>query len=123
MNSVILIGRLTKDPDIRYSGETAVARFNLAIDRIGKEKQTDFPSVVCFGKTAENVEKFVKKGTQICINGSIQTGSYQKDGKTYYTTDVVASRVEFLGSKKVAEEVKPEIPEGFEKISDEEIPF
>lgn len=102
MNSVSLIGRLTRDPDVRYgaASQTAIARFSIAIDRMpdrNGEKKTDFPNIVCFGKTAELVEKYVGKGRLVGIQGRLQTGSYQdKDGKTIYTTEVVADRVEFL---------------------------
>lgn len=105
MNNVSLIGRLTRDPEVRYTAGTqmAVARFNLAIDRTvgqGKEKQTDFPSIVAFGKTAELCERYLSKGRQVAVQGRLQTGSYQnKDGATVYTTDVMADRIEFLGSK------------------------
>ena len=102
MNSVSLIGRLTRDPDVRYgaASQQAVARFSIAIDRIpdrNGEKKTDFINIVCFGKTAELVEKYMSKGRLVGIQGRIQTGSYQnKEGKTVYTTDIVADRVEFL---------------------------
>lgn len=101
MNSVILIGRLTRDPEVRYTSEQmAVATFNLAIDRPprpGKEKQADFPRITVFGKQAETCERFLAKGRMVAVNGRIQTGSYQnKDGATVYTTDVVANNVEFL---------------------------
>lgn len=102
MNSVILIGRLTRDPELRYTPSTqmAVATFNLAIDRptrAGGEKQTDFPRITVFGKQAENCERFLAKGRLVGVQGRLQTGSYQnKNGDTVYTTDVVADRVEFL---------------------------
>jgi single-strand DNA-binding protein len=102
MNSVVLIGRLTKDPEVRYtsSSQMAVATFTVAIDRpvrAGGDKQTDFPRVTVFGKQAENCEKYLAKGRLVGIQGRLQTGSYQnKDGVTVYTTDVVADRVEFL---------------------------
>ena len=100
MNSVILIGRLTKDPEIRWAGEMAIATFTVAIDRPtkrGEEKKTDFPRVTVFGKQAENCNKYLKKGSMVAVDGRIQTGSYDgKDGKKVYTTDVVANRVEFL---------------------------
>lgn len=105
MNSVVLIGRLVKDPDVRYTAGTqmAVANFTIAIDRYVKngEKQTDFPRITVFGKQAENCEKFTAKGRLIAVQGRIQTGSYKnKAGDTVYTTDVVADRVEFLEWKK-----------------------
>ena len=102
MNSVVLIGRLTRDPELRYTAgsQMAVASFTVAIDRpvrAGGEKQTDFPRVTVFGKQAENCEKFLAKGRLVGVQGRIQTGSYtNKDGVTVYTTDVVADRVEFL---------------------------
>jgi single-strand DNA-binding protein len=102
MNSVNLVGRLTKDPSFKEETEnsSAVATFSLAIDRLvgqGKEKQTDFPRITVFGKRAENCEKFLKKGRLVAVQGSLQTGSYKnKDGVTVYTTDVIANNVEFL---------------------------
>jgi single-strand DNA-binding protein len=101
MNNVVLIGRLTRDPEVRYTPQQmAVATFTVAIDRPtrqGAEKQTDFPRVTVFGKQAETCEKYLAKGRLVAINGRIQTGSYQnKNGDTVYTTDVIANRVEFL---------------------------
>ena len=103
MNSVVLIGRLTRDPEVRYTGgqnNMAVATFSVAIDRPvkqGQEKKADFPRVTAFGRQAENCEKFLAKGRLVGVQGRIQTGSYtNKDGRTVYTTDVVADRVEFL---------------------------
>lgn len=107
MNKVVLMGRLTRDPDIRYSsGEnsTAVARFTLAVDRRFKrdgEQTADFISCVAFGKTAEFIEKYIRQGTKIVTSGRIQTGSYtNRDGNKVYTTDVVVEDVEFAESKK-----------------------
>lgn len=107
MNKVILIGRLTKDPEVRYSqGEnsTAVARYTLAVDRRfkrnGDEQTADFINCVTFGKSAEFAEKYLHKGTKIAIVGRIQTGSYtNKDGQRVYTTDVVVEDQEFAESK------------------------
>lgn len=135
MNSVILIGRLTKDPEIRYLAESqmAVATFTVAIDRIqrtGKEKQTDFPRVTVFGKQAENCERYLAKGRMVGIQGKLQTGSYKnKDGATVYTTDVVADRVEFLewgdkaGGGESISRPEPGIPEGFQALEDDDVPF
>lgn len=110
MNKVILMGRLTRDPEVRYSqGEnpTAVARYSLAVDRRfskGDEKETDFINIVAFGKSGEFAEKYLKKGTKVVITGRIQTGSYtNKEGQKVYTTDVVAEDQEFAESKKNAE--------------------
>ena len=109
MNKVILMGRLTRDPDVRYSqGEnsTAVARYTLAVDRRfsrNEENSTDFIGIVAFGKAAEFAEKYLKKGTKILVTGRIQTGSYtNKEGQKVYTTDVVAEDQEFAESKNAA---------------------
>ena len=134
MNSVQLIGRLTRDPQISYgaASQTAVARFSIAIDRgkdrDGNDRGADFPSVVCFSKTAELVDKYVHKGDRIGITGRIQTGSYERDGQKIYTTDVVADRIEFLTSKQessaqAAEEVQASVYTGFSRLTDEDIPF
>ena len=107
MNKVILMGRLTRDPDIRYSqGENAmaIARYTLAVDRRGRkdgssEQTADFISCVSFGKIAEFAERYLRQGTRIVVCGRIQTGSYtNRDGVKVYTTDVIADKVEFLGS-------------------------
>ncbi len=126
MNAVTLIGRLTRDPETRYTSDTqmAVTRFSLAIDR-GKDKGADYPSIICFGKTAENCEKYLKKGRMVGIHGRIQTGSYEKDGHKVYTTDIVADRVEFLEKPETTPTAAPEpeyVPDGYEQIS-EDIPF
>ena len=104
MNSVQLIGRLTRDPEIRYTdGGASIARFGIAVDRRFKQENgadADFIKIVSFGKTAEFIEKYFHKGMKIALNGRIQTGSYtDKDGKKVYTTDVVAENVEFCESK------------------------
>ena len=100
MNAVQLVGRLTRDPEIKYTeGQMAVARFTVAIDRPPRDgkKEADFPNVVVFGKQAENCGKYTAKGKLIGIEGRIQTGSYtNKNGDKVYTTDVVANRVEFI---------------------------
>ena len=129
MNAVSLIGRLTKDPVARYKDDMGIARFTLAVDRPkqnGKEATSDFPNIICFGKTAELVEKYLTKGRLIGVTGRIQTGSYtDKDGKKVYTTEVVADKIEFLDkAEKKEEEPRSNIPlEGFEQISSDEIPF
>ena len=108
MNKVMLMGRLTKDPEVRYSqGENpmAVARYSLAVDRRGAKKDgeqtADFINCVAFGKTGEFAEKYLHKGTKIVVIGRIQTGSYtNKEGQKVYTTDVVVEETEFAESKK-----------------------
>jgi len=106
MNRVVLMGRLTRDPDIRYTqGENsmAVARYTLAVDRRTKEKETDFISCVAFGKNAEFADKYLKQGTKIVICGRLQTGSYtNREGQKVYTTDVVIDEQEFAESKSTA---------------------
>ena len=108
MNNVTLIGRLTRDPEVRYTqGENgmAVARYTLAVDRrqsrnSGEEQTADFISCVAFGKSGEFAEKYLQKGTKIAVTGRIQTGSYtNKDGQKVYTTDVVVEEHEFAESK------------------------
>lgn len=124
MNSVSLIGRLTREPDIK-TGTTTVARFSIAIDRgknrNGEDMGADFPNIVCFGKTAELVEKYLGKGRLVGIIGKLHTDSYEKDGRKIYTTDVVADRVEFLdwGEKKDKEPEQMGIPTGFSKMDDD----
>ena len=111
MNKIILSGRLTRDPDIRYSqGEnaTAVARFTLAVDRRfkreGEEQTADFISCVAFGKTAEFVERYCKQGIKLIVEGRWQTGSYtNQDGQKVYTNDCVAENLEFAESKAASE--------------------
>lgn len=144
MNKVLLMGRLTRDPDIRSTaGEQplTVARYTLAVDRKfkqGEERKADFISCVCFGKSAEFAEKYLRKGVKLAISGRIQTGSYQnKDGQTVYTTDVIVEEQEFAESKnsqaqaeaQTAAQPAPEthqnsgfmpIPDG---ISEDELPF
>lgn len=110
MNKVILMGRIVRDPEIRYStGEnaTAIARYSLAVDRRFKrdgEPTADFINCVVFGKGAEFAEKYLQKGTKIAVVGRIQTGSYtNKDGVKVYTTDVVVEEQEFAESKAASE--------------------
>lgn len=127
MNKVIVSGRLTADPTVRYANDKAVANFNVAVDRRGKDAGADFPSCVAFGKTAEFIEKYCKKGTKLILEGRIQTGKYQnKDGQTVYTTDIVVDQVEFAESKSAnaqpSEESKPDFMNVDESI-DSELPF
>lgn len=126
MNKVALIGRLTRDPDVRYSqgGEPmAIARFTLAVDRRTKKSDADFISCVAFGKSGEFVEKYFHKGMKVAVIGRIQTGSYDnKDGHKVYTTDVVCEELDFCESKQ---QQKADA-DGFMNIPDEieeEMPF
>lgn len=132
MNSVNIIGRIARDPEIRYSSQqVAFGRLSVAIDRgkdkNGQDRGADFPSVTVFGKTAEIVERYAFKGQLIAVSGRIQTGKYEKDGRTIYTTDIAADRVQFLewkdkdkGSEAPAEAAPVE---GFQQLTDDDIPF
>ena len=127
MNNVQLIGRLTRDVELRYTQGAepiAVATFTLAINRQGKKEQADFPRIIVFGKQAENCEKYLAKGRRVAVEGRLQTGSYQnKNGDTVYTTDVVANRIEFIDFKDNQKTSKDnEIPDSFQAI-DEDVPF
>lgn len=136
MNKVILTGRLTRDPEVRYSqNDTAVARYTLAVDRLynrENEPSADFIRCVCFNKTAEFAETYLRKGIKISVVGHIQTGSYtNRDGQTVYTTDVVVENQEFCESRSsssAAPSTQPSsdsadrfmnIPDGI----DDELPF
>ncbi len=145
MNKAILVGRLTRDPDIRYSqGENpvAVARYTLAVDRRFKRandnQDADFVGCVSFGKTAEFIEKYFTQGMKMGAVGRIQTGSYtNKDGQKVYTTDVVVEEVEFVESKAISDanrsansnnnsQPSSDVGDGFMNIPDgidEELPF
>ena len=122
MNKVLLIGNLTRPPELRYSGETAICRFTVAIeDGYGDKKKVSYPSIVCFGKTAENCDRYLDKGRKCGIEGKLQTGSYENSkGDKVYTTDVVADRVEFLSK---AESYDGGFGGGFEAVRDDDIQF
>lgn len=115
MNKVILVGRLTRDPDIRYSSgetQTAVARYTLAVDRRfkrqGDDQTADFINCVVFGKGAEFAENYLHQGIKIGVTGRIQTGSYtNRDGQKVYTTDVVVEEQEFVESKAASSAAMP----------------
>ncbi len=125
MNNVTLIGRLTKDPDLKTTQSgLSVCRFTVAVDRpYSKEKQTDFINCLAWRQTADFICKYFAKGQRIALIGSIQTGSYEKDGSKVYTTEVNVSSVEFCESKKQNEtaqtnEATEEIP-----LVDDDLPF
>lgn len=148
MNKVILMGRLTRDPEVRYSqGEqaTAIARYTLAVDRRFKrdgDQTADFIGCVAFGKLGEFAEKYLRKGTKVVVTGRIQTGSYtNKDGQKVYTTDVVVEEHDFAESKAASSQAvnygsapaapapaasSQGMPDGFMTIPEgveEELPF
>lgn len=154
MNNVCLVGRLTRDPEVRYGSQSqmAIARFSIAVDRPipdrNGERQTDYPNIVCFGKSAEFVEKYFKKGMRVGVTGRLQTGSYtNKEGAKVFTTEVAADRVEFMESRNERESrensgfgggsnygggnyaqpapapAQSSAPEGFTALTDDDIPF
>ena len=112
MNNVTLVGNLGKDPEYR-EGSTNVCKFSVAVqDGYGDKKRTDWIPIVCFGKTADNCNKFLRKGSKVWVVGRIQTGSYEKDGRKIYTTDVIASQVGFIDTTKE-----------YTALKDDDVPF
>ena len=126
INSVNLVGRLCSDPVLTYSqGGVAVCKFTLAVDRpYSKEKQADFLPCICFKAQAENVANYLVKGSQAGVTGSIQTSTWEKDGVKYYKTEVLADRVEFIGSKPQQEHNGATAQTSSNEVSlDDDIPF
>ena len=132
MNKVVLLGRLTKDPDLRYAAGsgTAVCRFTLAVARPFKKDETDFINCVSFGKAAETINQYMTKGRQLAVTGSIRTGSHDtQDGTKRYTTDIVVDGFEFIGNGQVANNNLQENTSnnnnfGYEEVIDERsMPF
>ena len=141
MNKVILMGRLTKDPDVRYTQGNepmCIARYTLAVDRMGKKKEgqtnADFPNCVAFGRLGEFAEKYLKKGTKIALVGRLQTGIYtDRNGNKVYTTEVIVESQEFAESKNAQSngrqpEAKADgfmdIPDGMgEELDIDNLPF
>lgn len=129
MNKVFLIGRLTKDPEVKAGAKSQqpFCRMNIAINR-GKDKDgedlgADFPAVVAFGKTAENCEKYLRKGSLVSVEGRVRTSKTERNGETKFSQDIFIDRIEFLadfGEKQPSE--KEEQVSGFEKLS-EDVPF
>ena len=150
MNMVILTGNLVRDPEKSFTNSNmAVTRFTIAVNRFTRKEggdTADFIRVTAFDKQAELVEKYLRKGSKVGVEGRIQTGSYEKDGKKVYTTDVIANRVEFLDSRRDSEsggyggqfadraesgfpappkqEDAPALPpDGFAELDDDDMPF
>ena len=135
MNNVVLIGRLTRDPELRYTASTGtpVATFTLAVDReLSREKKqeleekgeqtADFINIIVFGKSAENCAMYLQKGRLAAVNGRLQSRYYEdKEGNRRYVTEVVANQVKFLEWKDKSNDM--DIPEGFEPVEDDNIPF
>lgn len=136
MNNWIGIGRLTRDPELRYlpgNNNSAVTNFTLAIDRnMSKERRqeaeskgqptADFINITAWGKTAELVNNYLNKGSQVAVQGRIQTGRYEKDGQMIYTTDVIAERVEFLGGRGESKQPSTDSIDGWDNYG-QDIPF
>lgn len=130
MNSVILIGNLTRDPDYRETAN-GLCKFSIAVsDVYGDKEKTSFIPIVVFGKQAQNCDKFLSKGSKVCVQGRIQTGSYEKDGRKIYTTDVIANMVEFLSNKSNTSDAdesavrsESEAPQGYSQVSYDDLPF
>lgn len=125
MNKCMMIGRLTRDPEVRVTqdGQTTIAKFGIAVDRRGKEDKADFFNVTTFNKTAQFAEKYLKKGTKIALSGRLQLDEYtNKDGQKVTSVSVVAEEVEFCESKKTEDKPK----DGFMDVPKdlgEELPF
>ena len=133
INKVVLIGRLTKDPELRFAAGsgTAVTRFTLAVSRPFKKDETDFINCIAFGKAGETIAQYVTKGQQFAISGNIRTGSYEaQDGTRRYTTDVVVEGFDFISgnsnvnNQKSREDADKELNDALmEGIDDGDIPF
>lgn len=127
MNKLILIGRLTKDPETRVSGSVTIAKFSLAVDRRFKrdgEPEADFFNCTAFNKTAEFIEKYCSKGMKMAIEGRVQNDNYEKDGVKHYGVTVIVENIEFAESKKGGvSEKKAEEAEEFVNVSSDELPF
>lgn len=132
INKVVLIGRLTKDPELKYTpGDgTAICRITVAVARAFKKDETDFINCVAFGKTGETIAQYFTKGRQIALAGNIRTGSYQaQDGTKMYTTNVIIENFEFVGNNNVnnqswsAQDNSEESFEGMTPVDDGDMPF
>ena len=129
MNKVFLIGRLTRDPELRYTGSnTAVASFSLAVNRnftnANGEREADFINIVVWRKQAENVKNYLSQGSQVAIDGRIQTRSYDdQNGQRRYVTEVVADNVEFLGSKGSSNNTNMNVKESSQPANSEPTPY
>jgi len=115
MNNIVLIGRITKDPELKYTNNgKGNTRFTLAVQR--NKDETDFINCVAWEKTAENIAEYFKKGSQIAVQGAIRTGNYEKDGRTIYTTDVWVYKCDFIGNSNSSNNQN-------KKEEDENFPF
>ena len=117
MNKVILMGRLTRDPEVRYGGanNTAIAKISIAVDRRFKREgqpEADFFNCTAFGKTGEFVEKYLRKGTKVVLDGEIQNDNYEKDGVKHYSTQIIINQIEFAESKAASQSGGNYVPSG-----------
>lgn len=120
MNRVELIGRMARDPELRSTATgTTMVRFTMAVDRRKKDDGADFISCVAYSKTAELIHQYIKKGNRVGVSGHILTGSYEKDGKKVYTTEVVADSIDFIENKAKDDKEEEFTP----VIADEDLPF
>lgn len=120
MNNVILIGRLTSDPELKQNEKYTQCKFTLAVNRL--KEGADFISCIAWNKQAELISKYLHKGNQVAIEGRIQTGSYEKDGVKHYTTDVIVQNLNFIGSnEKVVEKEDNDLFKGKSSIKTDEI--
>ena len=123
MNQVVIIGRVTDTPSLKGEGDKGHTRFTLAVDRSWDRDHADFINCVAFGKTADFISKYFQKGMKMAITGRIQTGSYEKDGKKLYTSDVVVMTVEFCEKKENKGETAVKPMDDFVTPEDSELPF
>ena len=131
MNRTIIMGRLTRDPEVRYTQgqeSMAIARYTLAVDRRGKDKGADFIPCVAFGKAAEHAEKYFKQGMRICVEGHLQSGSYtSREGQKVYTLDLAIDYQEFADSKQEGKAVEKAVESDWmavpDSVADEGLPF
>lgn len=129
MNKIVLIGRLTRDPELKFVGadkDKAMCQFGVAVTRQFKKDEADFINCKAFGKTGETIANYLTKGSQIALEGSIRTGSYDdKDGKKIYTTEVMIERFEFVGGNKDSKEQSEEeqFEDNITPVSDTDMPF
>lgn len=124
MNKAILIGRLGRNPESKFTqNNVQVVNFSLATSqKIKGEEQTEWHNITCFGKTAEIAERFLTKGKLVCVEGSINTSTYEKDGEKRYSTKIICNRLEMLGSKDEGKEVGVNVKVDMDNI-DDELPF
>ena len=136
MNKVFLIGRLTRDPELRYTeSNVPVATFSIAVNRNftnqAGEREADFINIIAWKKQAENVKNYIKKGSQVAIDGRIQTRSYERDGQKHYVTEVVAESIQFLESKQETtanqedpfSEMGKKVEEDYFRVDENDLPF